>query len=912
MDAIYPRLCLSAIFWWSDDKDEAVAELARVVDSVRPESELRLDLAELLVQERSPADAIALLDAVQPLDNLSLRRREELAIDAAIAAGNVDRARQAGQRLFGLRLDTETQIELSAKLHQLGLHELAEALLGRARRRAGNKIDSLVALMLQYQRQGKSDQAAQAAMQIIFATTPTQQSGQTASLLLESESSRTAAMNVLARSGRLPRLIERAREQLATNPSSIRLYQTLADYFVAARQNENARKSLEKLLELRPGDAGLRIQVANRLTRIGQARAALDHYRIAFKKDPSILGESSTTIMNAFVTAGRHQELMVMLSEVDLRDLWGSGDAFARFLQRIPKDPILSEAVGSLFRRGWASFPDDRPYLISSVHRDEIWRLPDIFDLARQAVIPGGPGFRPADSWYLFVPEIARFPTGTVDQRPPIGRILDLAADRNRLDELGAEVESARKSNPDWPAGDALLAVIRCRAGRYDEARVLFEKVMDGMEKRAFPLTDLFQLYAYWSFGLELERHPATRDLAALVYEKACRSSMSLVQLRYQSDILPIDRLTELYLHEGRPDAARRAWLGITRAPLPDGYTDEDIKMYRRFGLPKVADSLVELGFAADAVPLYSEALALDDEVGTDLPAFLQTTPPEDRPRRIRAGFRTAMERMTHQDLAPVAGRAIKGATGEEKGTAPAAELKRVKPSALAIDLEMIVYPRELENASVRSLVAESLSACTAGQLAVLDEPLEKLRKAHLADLSVAITMALRALASNDKKQIERAFDQLADLVEKTPLEPLAEGVRANSRQRASAALQIPLWIVARACRRHEGPPRLTTIVEKLADRALEAARRQLDNLVYLVMIRERGEGALERGDRALAQAEWRRMLKLVIEPPAGRIRRPNPGSVPAPRSRPAPGGPAGAAPQPAPSRKSTVPQPSP
>ena len=44
-EAIYPRLALSAILWWGDEKDDAIAELTRVVAAGRPESELRLDLA---------------------------------------------------------------------------------------------------------------------------------------------------------------------------------------------------------------------------------------------------------------------------------------------------------------------------------------------------------------------------------------------------------------------------------------------------------------------------------------------------------------------------------------------------------------------------------------------------------------------------------------------------------------------------------------------------------------------------------------------------------------------------------------------------------------------------------------------------------------------------------------------------
>ena len=121
-EAIYPRLALCSILWWSDEKDEAVAELTRIVDTARPESDLRFDLAELLVQQGSLADALELVDAVQPLDNMSLKRREELALGAAIAAGNVERAQHAAERLFGLRLDTETQIRISGQMHQLGLH----------------------------------------------------------------------------------------------------------------------------------------------------------------------------------------------------------------------------------------------------------------------------------------------------------------------------------------------------------------------------------------------------------------------------------------------------------------------------------------------------------------------------------------------------------------------------------------------------------------------------------------------------------------------------------------------------------------------------------------------------------------------------------------------------------------------
>src|ERR1035438_2212187 len=116
------------------------------------------------------------------------------------------------------------------------------------------------------------------------------------------------------------------------------------------------------------------------------------------------------------------------------------------------------------------------------------------------------------------------------------------------------------------------------------------------------------------------------------------------------------------------------------------------------------------------------------------------------------------------------------------------------------------VDPRSLDTATVRSLVADSIAACDSGERAQLEKPLESLRKAHPDDLSVAIAMALEALTSAEPERTESSLDQLAKLVEKTPLDPLAQGVRANSRERAQAASQIPLWLIARACRGHKSP----------------------------------------------------------------------------------------------------------
>ena len=210
-----------------------------------------------------------------------------------------------------------------------------------------------------------------------------------------------------------------------------------------------------------------------------------------------------------------------------------------------------------------------------------------------------------------------------------------------------------------------------------------------------------------------------------------------------------------------------------------------------------------------------------------------------------------------------------------------ASQLKQAKPHQQALDLVLMVHPRELDKATVRSLMAESLAACDGKELAALDEPLEALRKSHPDDLSIAIAIALRALAGDDAKRTESAFEGLIALVEKAPLEPLPSGTRANSRQRAEAVPLIPLWVVARACWKQ--PSRaMHTIGDRLADRAREAARRQNDNRWLLAMLREQGQLALDHNDRAAADATWLRMLNMVVAPEPAKSQRPRP-------NRPAP-----------------------
>ncbi len=107
------------------------------------------------------------------------------------------------------------------------------------------------------------------------------------------------------------------------------------------------------------------------------------------------------------------------------------------------------------------------------------------------------------------------------------------------------------------------------------------------------------------------------------------------------------------------------------------------------------------------------------------------------------------------------------------------------------IDLVLMIHPRELDKAQMRSLLADAVASPEKGNAAANDgsapaggaSGIEQLatviasvRTAHPRDLSVAIADALFSLASGDARRIEPALQRLLGLIEESPLEPLPAG----------------------------------------------------------------------------------------------------------------------------------------
>lgn len=857
-DALYAHLELSALKWWSDEKDEALKELAQAVELVPSDSDLKLNLAELQSQRQDPDEGLALVESVESVDQKVTQRRELLALRLAVQTGQVERARKAAERLFGLRLDSNTQVQLAQQMHQLGMHDLAEAVLARARRRAGNNSAVLVSLMGQYQRRGKTDIAEQVAHQILRRA-PVQRSNIYQDV---EDPSHVQAIQVLARSGKLKEMIERVEAQVERSPQSLQLQQSLASYYKAAGQRDKLKSVYETIAKLRPDDARLRFQLATQLVQSGDPAAGLEHYRAALKKEPALFGYRFYEVQNAFQQANKMDELVKLFEEIDMKSL-GNWNTVANLIQNLVQNPKTIDQAMTLLRKAWNAFPNERSYFVARLYNDEIWKRAELYEYAREAVIPG-PAMTQISPWYG-IDQITSW--GSEGRVTAVAtRLLDAAARQNKLESLAKEIETALARTPEWLAGNALLGVIRVKQGKVDDGKKILQAWLD--DPTVKPPSE-----ARVIIGQEIENHVATQPIAVALYEKSLKENAGQNNSGMGFQYGPVQRLARLHRRAGRADEGRTLILQAARKD--DGnYANYDPQYaaYQRLNdLNAIGAILLEIGYPADAARVYNEILGSSDLIQSAQPYYGNN---DYMLQQARSGIDRSLQGLTKESLAPT----LKTLLEPQPG-------RKDEP----LDLVLMVYPRELDKAAVTSLFSSALdmAATKPELLAEVKSGMEGVVKDHPTDLPALTAAALVECAGADPKAIAEVADRLERLATEAPLETLSEGVRPNARQRVEAARRMGLWLVARACWKHSASREAG---DRLAALGLEAARRQGDNVWTLAMLREWGQSALDRGDSKTAEARWSSMLDLIlVNPTASKPKDPKkPAAAPAPTPAPA------------------------
>ncbi|HUR55406.1 MAG TPA: tetratricopeptide repeat protein, partial [Gemmataceae bacterium] len=797
-EKMYMHLALGYLHWWNDEKDESIAQLLAAVALVPNDHNLLMEVASLREQNGEPAVALALLDSIVPLDTQMMQRREEMAMRLAERTGNVDRARLAAERMFGLRLDADKQLDLAAKMHRLGLPQLAETVLNRAQRQAGNKTNTLVRLMSQYQSQNQNDLAVAIARQILRKAPSANVNPQRG--YDENDNARNQAVGVLARSGQLKEIVERAEAQLKASPKSIQIHQSLVGYYQAAGDKEKVKDTLKKMADLKPEDGKLRFTVAQQLSNMGERDAALVEYTKAIKLDPSQFSNRYWEIQQLYAQANKFEELAALFDEIDLRKIGSYWSVFEIITAMIQNDRGRELGL-KLFKKAWEAYPQQRGQLLGQISSDAIWRMPEIFAYAKEAVIP-----RPdseIDPWQAATDIVNYGSEGRVEG--VITRLLSIARKQQSLPELKADVTAAIAKRPDWVGGKAILAVIEVQLGNKEVGKKLwaeaFAEAKDIPPLARFILTQELEYYA----GME---ETAVKTLEAGFDEM-------LKEPNYDFSYHPARRLAWWYEQLGRTDDAKKLTKRFVTNEVTDPGYSGGYWQYRQIESKMSIARELQRTDPIEAVRIYNTLLADRDT----LDAANNYYGGERFDQQVEMGLRQAL-----QSIKPAMLPAAVGALLTPR------EVTATNKSAL--DLVVILDSRELTKATLNSVFASAIKSTEKAPDIRRDAvaKLTSLAAKHPSDVSVQTAAALAAFADAKPEGIKEAVDRLAKLADVAVLEPLPPSGKANARQRAEALPLIPMWLAAREClSKDKAREPYRAAGEKIAAKALAAAKRQQD-----------------------------------------------------------------------------------
>ena len=854
-DLIYEQLMLGYVLWWNEEQEEAVTLLTTAAEKLQDDPSFRLGMASLHESLGDVDRALEIVESIAPRDQKLVQQRETMALQLAERLGDVDRARQAAERLFGLRLDNEAQLQLVARMRRLGLNEMAEAIISRVQRRSGNQTSSLATLMAMYQGQGKVDLAQQIAHTILRRTTSpisAMSSGARTSMRVrtQEDGTRTQALQLLQQTGALKEMTERLEKQLEESPNSPRLYEQLIEFYQAANTRDKVQALLEKAIAQRPEAVALRVQLAKQLEQNGKLKEACDQYLEVLKQKPAMLSEDFYQIRNTFNRAQRSRDLVKALEKINLQSMsqpYYLIDLVAELLQDRPgqtkEKEDDTEIALQLFERVFDAFPQYRNMLVSRIYNDKLWKNDRVYALAKRGIIPSATEVA-QQPWYGLESIYSYSQGGQVNAM--FHQLLGGINGTDKVADLRTAIEAARKENPGWHGGEAMLALIELKQNKKAEAKTRLEKLVEAEEVLKSMPPD-----ACWIVGQELDQFEDTRSLALKLFESAVTSDQ---RNRNQLQYSPVSRLVKLYGKINRKEEARK----LLQKQLRDNTGDEYDVQYSSYMKAEnsiwAAGQYLELGAAVDAVRLYRELI---DSDSLEQAGAWYGNRPDYFSNQAQNGLKKALASIKDVD-AEEAIKQLLAPAGDVSPDHPVLDLMVSAPDAKTVRTQNL----DSSLSKLLSTISQNTKVATE-----IDTRLAKLASEHPDDFSVPIALAVFRQQSKNEHATE-TLDELAKMVDAKPLDEIPAGRRPNSRQRREAFLRVPLWLVAREYvikgdKKDEA--------NKLAMQALEAARRQVDNKAFVSILYDWGKLAADAGDRETAEQKWTELLSAVTKRPERR-----------------------------------------
>jgi tetratricopeptide (TPR) repeat protein len=862
---LYESLMLAAVYWWNDEKEESQDITIAVAKLVPQDLEFQFGIVAMLEARRELDEAMATLESIQGVDQSIIVRKERTMLSLAERLGDRDRAMKAAERLFGLRIDTATQMSLVDSMRRLGLTELSDAILARAEKRVGNQAASMATLMMQMQGQGKPAQAKQLAYSILNKTKPVIVTGSRARSVSSSGNTdvaaRQQALQLLFQSGELKELVGKLDAQLEKSPTSMVLYDRLIEANTMMGNKDKSLELLKRAAEKNPQSPVMRMRLASTLASSGKAKEACDQYLELIKTDLRVLSNDFYEIQNIFRQANRQKELTAAISRQNIKSIsqpYYIINLVSETLRTNPKD----EGALELVERAFTAFPQYQSQLVSQLNGARVWDDEKLFSLIKRSFAPP-PSIIQQNAWAgVSTNSYSYSSNGQIND--PMMEITAALGDTKRR-ALRSIVDKHLQENPGWLGGKALKLMFDIQLKDLEAIRSGVHELIDQESiKRSMPAT------VAWMLGGSIANFQELLEESTQLMLKASEERSGMNEFQYTPGYI----LSKNYQKMGRKEDARKLLLsGLQSGDQFDIYSVSRAKVSSK----SIADELANIGFPLDAIRVYSQLLA-DKEYLSQSDPFTGRSA-KDTEASIKAGLQKSITAMKPEDAAS----AIDQLLSVGKKVSSNSDL------SLGITFQSIAgtatTPIESQLLQILSRIGKNAEV-----IKLMQSRLELLAKENEKSIAIPIAqVALARTASGDAVGAAPTvtLEALDTFVKKQPLEPIPAGRKANARQRKEAIDYVGIWL---AVKEDLAASTNNETAERLANVALEAANRQADKLATSAILWQWGEVHQSRGEIEKAEAKWSELLTMITERPVRKASEPNAANPPMPGGVPFPG----------------------
>ncbi|QDU79161.1 tetratricopeptide repeat protein [Polystyrenella longa] len=598
---VYYRLVASSFQWWNNKPESALDELLAAIEQMPEVSyEMREQLAQLYISENEFETALQWLDKSEPDNIKDLQKRELAALDIAISGGIEERARVAAERLSSMRLDFNTQLELSRKMKTLGMEELAAVTLKRSRQQAGSNSNNLFQLMTRYQTHNP-EIASEIAMQILQNTTLGNQRNSNQDVY------RQQAVRILQSQNRLAPLIEETEEKLKASPKSIEIMEHLQVYLEASGKRQRSAEIEEQILKLKPLTKEELVERAERAANAGQYNQSIKLFEQVFKESPEIIGHRFYSMGRAFREANQLQELVDLLEGVELKSKIHSNDISNLMQQFRPRNNTEGDAAAKqavrLIAIFWDSLKNERLTLLNSLasiqQKEEFWQNKQLKKYLQEAFLPNDVTTVRQNTNY----ELQQIHLQNYDKEGKTtslySHLLNSFEDKKEMLAFRDKVAEKVGENDFWINGKLVLCLLDVKLGRTEDAK----KDLDEIKESSVSLPDHIKRFV----AQVLEESPELRDDAISIYEElvANPTGNNNSDFRYR----PENRLLHLYLENGQKSKGVQLLVKELNRPM-DHSSNADYQTSREISrLQEIANQFEELDMKFEAYVLNQRML---------------------------------------------------------------------------------------------------------------------------------------------------------------------------------------------------------------------------------------------------------------------------------------------------------------